>query len=188
LCANLALNQCRNVQAQQVALAAHSGETRIPALNPRQRNNFGGVSLRGSEGGERTPVTALDDLNLKRCDFIKADVEGMEAEILHGAEKTLGRCRPVLYVENDRQEKSPALIELLAGMHYRLWWHVVPLFNPDNFHGEEQDVFGNIVSLNMLCVPREREMPVSGLPEVAGPQDWWFDRAGFSLSRSRGEG
>jgi FkbM family methyltransferase len=43
-------------------------------------------------------VKALD---LDRLDFIKADIEGWELRLLHGAESTLGRFRPRLLLELD---------------------------------------------------------------------------------------
>lgn len=176
LCANLALNQCTNAHARQAALGASATEMDLPPIDSRQRNNFGGVSLVGAAGGERVPMTTLDDLKLQRCDMLKADVEGMEAEVLKGSNETIVRFRPFIYAENDRKERSPALIELLLKMNYRLWWHAVPLFNPNNLNGESQNMFGGVVSLNMLCVPRERPSPVAGLAEVSGPQDWWFGK------------
>lgn len=87
------------------------------------------------------------------CHFIKIDVEGMEGDVLAGAVETINRFRPALYVENDRKEKSTELIERLLGLDYRLYWHLPPLFNRKNFAGHEEDVFGQIVSVNMLCLP-----------------------------------
>jgi hypothetical protein len=74
----------------------------------------------------------LDSLDLPACHFVKADVEGMELSVLRGAEQTLRRHRPLLYVENDRQASSPALIEYLQSLEYDLYWHLPPLFNPRN--------------------------------------------------------
>jgi hypothetical protein len=58
---------------------------------------------------------------LDRCHFLKIDVEGLEQEVLEGASDTLRRFRPRLYVENDRLEKSAALIEHLLALDYRLF-------------------------------------------------------------------
>ncbi|MBO2969087.1 FkbM family methyltransferase [Burkholderia pseudomallei] len=53
--------------------------------------------------------------------LLKIDVEGFELQVLQGAQKTLAKHRPVLYVENDRVELSSVLIEFLWGQGYRLW-------------------------------------------------------------------
>lgn len=179
LCANLALNQCVNVRAEQAALAACGGEINVPWVNPRATENFGAVALgSGITSGENVRTLALDDLALPRCDFIKADVEGMEAEVLRGANVTIQQYRPTIYVENNRRDRSPELIELLFSMNYRLWWHKVPMFNPSNMNGEKTNYYGEVASYNMLCVPQEKSVPVSGLVEVTDPSDWWHDWTG----------
>jgi hypothetical protein len=87
-----------------------------------------------------------------------------------GAAATLARCRPVLYVENDKVETSEALVAHLLAAGYRLWWHTPPLYNPDNFSRNPQNVFGRIMSFNMLCLPRESaEAP--NLREIMSPPD-----------------
>jgi FkbM family methyltransferase len=52
---------------------------------------------------EIVALTTIDGvvkaLNLDRLDFIKADIEGWELQLLHGAEDTLGRFRPRLLLE-----------------------------------------------------------------------------------------
>jgi FkbM family methyltransferase len=54
---------------------------------------------------EIVPVTTIDGvvkaLNLDRLDFIKADIEGWELQLLHGGESTLCRFRPRLLLELD---------------------------------------------------------------------------------------
>ena len=59
-----------------------------------------------------------------------------------------------------------SLIEWLWSKQYRLWWHVPPLFNPDNFFGDEVDLYPRVASINMVCLPRELELPIAGLEEV----------------------
>jgi hypothetical protein len=52
---------------------------------------------------EIVALTTIDGvvktLDLDRLDFIKADIEGWELRLLHGAESTLGRFRPRLLLE-----------------------------------------------------------------------------------------
>ena len=56
--------------------------------------------------------------------------------------------------------------EWLWERRYRLWWHTPPLFNPANFFANAHDVYPQVVSINMLCIPREAEIPVNGLREI----------------------
>ncbi len=169
LCANIALNSLTNTWCWQQALGAQPGHITVPGLDPHRANNFGGLSLADNLPGERVPIATVDGLELGVCHLVKIDVEGMEIEVLRGAVQTLARCRPYLYVENDRVERSDALIRLIDSLGYRLFWHRPPLFNPNNFFGNPQNVFGQIVSLNMLCLPREASVSLQGFEEVAVP-------------------
>ncbi len=90
----------------------------------------------------------------------------MEADVIRGGLATIQRLRPILYVENDLINKSKALIELIKSLNYRLWRHNVPLFNPGNFAGVSENVFGNIVSMNLICLPKEVGVNINGLEEV----------------------
>ena len=154
LCGNLALNAIDNVVAHNSAVGRAAGSVIIPPVDYAQPGNFGGVSLGGSGEGETIPLVTIDSLGLTRCDFMKIDVEGMELDVLKGAANTLQRFRPRLYVENDRIEKSPALIEHLLALEYRLYWHTPLLYSPDNFFGVQENIFAGIVSDNMVCIPR----------------------------------
>jgi FkbM family methyltransferase len=108
LCANLALNSIVNVDARHVAVGAELGSVLIPDIDYAQRNNYGGIQANGFTSGRKVRKVALDgDLDLKRLDAIKIDVEGMEREVLQGADGLIKRFRPLLYVENDRTEQSP---------------------------------------------------------------------------------
>ena len=170
LCANIALNDLLNVHPRHSAVGASPGEINVPVLNFSAPNNVGGLAL-GGEDGEQVPVETIDSLGFGRLNLLKIDVEGMEADVLAGAAQTLQRCRPLLYVENDFPEKSEALIRLIQGYGYRLWWHRPPMFNPANFAGNSEDVFPGIVSTNMLCLPAESAIAISGLAEVRSAKE-----------------
>lgn len=168
LCANMALNEITNVHARHMALGDGNGTLYTPVLDYRRFFNFGGVSL-NSEKGEPVAVASLDSFNLPRLNLLKADVEGMEVELLRGGAETIRRCRPLLYVENDRRERSSELVELIFSLNYRVWWHKPLLFNPNNFADNPENLFGNIISANLLCVPAESDARISGLAEITGP-------------------
>jgi len=60
-----------------------------------------------------------------------------------------------------------------SNLDYCLYWHLPPLFNPDNFFGEMENLFGQIVSVNMLCVSRSVPQHVQGLPGITSPEADW---------------
>ncbi len=175
LCANLALNQCRHVEAFQAAVGAAPGRIAVPLLPADRDANFGGVELGDNEPGdhviESAPVQTIDSLILQQCSLLKADVEGMECDVLLGAKETIQRLQPVLYLENDRRDRSAALLGQLFDLGYQIWWHLPSLFRADNFHGQLEDIF-HIISLNLLCLPKGRSMPIEGLQPIASVRDW----------------
>jgi len=178
LCANVALNALDNVYTHHTALGREPGMATVPRLDYTVSQNFGSLSLEGWSEGERVPVATVDSLNLPACHLMKIDVEGMEADVLAGAEQTIRRFHPLLYVENDRQPKSAPLIRLVLAMEYRLYWHLPPLFNARNYFGAAENAFGRMVSANMLGVPASVSQEIRGLPEITSPDDDWRRRIG----------
>jgi len=172
LCANLALNDIRNVMAFPDAVGAEPGYVMMPAVDYSAGGNFGGVSVlpEGSQG-YRTRVVTLDSFELPACHLIKVDVEGFETHVLQGARETIARHRPVLYVENDRPAHQQEVISLIDELGYRQYWHTPPLFDPANPNGNPENVFPGIVSLNLFCIPKENDSTVEGA-EPIDPNNW----------------
>jgi FkbM family methyltransferase len=172
LCANLALNDIGNALAYPEGLGEAEGVAVVPFLDYAQRGNFGGMALQpDSTPGIKVRIRALDGFELPTCGLLKVDVEGFEPQVLRGARRTIERCRPAIYIENDRAAQQQEVISLIAEMGYRLYWHLPPLFDPQNFNGVQEDVFPRVVSINMICLPKERGDVVQGLQEI-DPGDW----------------
>ena len=185
LCANLALNGLMNVTALPYACGSRTGAVRIDTPDYLRPGNFGAASVGAAARATARETTVqcvrLDDLvpaDGEAVGLIKIDVEGMELEVLRGARGILERDRPILYVENDREENSAALIGWLKEREYRLWWHLPPLFHAGNLRGLEEDRYPGVCSFNMLCLPRESPMQVEGQAEI-------FDSLEHPATRSR---
>ena len=69
--------------------------------------------------GEPVPLITLDSLDLPACHFLKVDVEGMEVEVLKGSGQLIETHRPMMYLENDRIERSEELLTMLEAFRYR---------------------------------------------------------------------
>jgi FkbM family methyltransferase len=173
LCANLALNEIGNVRAIHAAAGQALGRAFVPVSDQLRPGNFGGVELT-DKGGDPIGVMSIDSLQLPACHFIKIDVEGQEGAVIAGAVDTIARFRPVLYVENDRRNQSPDLIRQIRDLDYVLYWHLPPLYSPDNFYQNATNVFPGIVSIDMLCLPHNDTRKVQGMKPVSGPDDWPF--------------
>lgn len=172
LCGNLALNGLTHVEARQAGLGAGVGEAVMPVIPFGEGRNSGAPGLRPDGPGDRVPVLPLDALNLPRLDFLKADIQGMEGEMLDGATDTLRRCQPILSIENEEPETSQALIERLFSLDYRVFKLVVPLYRKRNFRHLAENHFEGLGSFNMLCLPSASNRDVRGLPEIKEPSEW----------------
>jgi hypothetical protein len=128
-----------------------------------------GLRLGTQAEGERVAVVTIDGLGLSRCDLIKVDVEGMEHAVVRAAAATIARFKPFLYVENDRQDRSAELVALVDRLGYAMYWHFPPLFNPNNHDGNPVNEFGEVASMNMLCVHRSVRAEIGGFRPVAVP-------------------
>jgi FkbM family methyltransferase len=171
LCANVALNSLTNVKCVNAAVSDVRGEVLIPMLDPTKAVNFGGLSSVGHEHGEPTDTLRIDDLQLGRCNLIKIDVEGLEARVLEGARQTITAHRPVLFVENNNEKGSPAILEVLDALGYKCWWHVANSYAPGNYFGVDKPVFPPYVEANVLCFPKEAKVNASTLRPVEGLDD-----------------
>lgn len=162
--ANVKQNDLSNVAVIPVAASDRAGElevSRQDALHAYTRRDI-------NTGAFRVPCRTIDSLSLPKCNFIKIDVDRHEIQVLRGAEETIKRCRPIIYVENEDQGKSEALIAWLVDHGYRLYWHRPSQYNQKNFRGEKRNVFGTLISIMMLCVPDDDwSYDVRGLDEVA---------------------
>lgn len=108
-------HNCQNAECFQWGLGVMDTEL---FLIPSE--NLGASFLSGSKDGLRVHIVALDVVNLQRLDLLKLDVEGMELDALRGAEQTIRRCRPVIFLElNDTtlERNGSSRIQLLQYLH-----------------------------------------------------------------------
>ena len=66
------------------------------------------------------PISTIDHLELADVHVIKIDAEGMELEVLAGAQQTIARCRPVLLVECLKVDRE-RLLAILKNADYRVY-------------------------------------------------------------------
>jgi len=170
--AQVALNRLSHVVvAFNEGVGRERGRLWVPPINYDSTGNFGGVMLGQQQSPAAQPVdivTIDERLGDQKCALIKIDVEGMEEDVVRGGLVTIGKHKPVLYVENDRADKSPSLVKLILELGYRAWWHMPPLFRKDNFFNVKENAYGEIVSINMLCLAGATAAPV-GLQEITSP-------------------
>ncbi|MEC4016147.1 FkbM family methyltransferase [Streptomyces sp. H27-D2] len=113
-----------NVEILQAAATDHSGNATL-WLPPGGRGDRGVSSLVRRELHDTTlsvPCLALDELALAAVTLIKIDVDGSELAVLRGAEQTILRERPSLFVELEvRIQPLAPVLELIESCGYRGW-------------------------------------------------------------------
>ena len=121
-----------------------------------------------------TNVITLDSLNLRKCDFIKVDIEGMEEEMLKGARKTISSCRPILFVENNIIENSESLLTFIIDFEYDCWWHFASYFNKDNFYKNTVNIFSEVKrpEINVICFPKELNIELDLKKITLATESW----------------
>jgi len=136
LCGNIAINNCFNVYAIHGAVGDVAETISIPQPNYFMPSSFGSMELKQSENSEYIGQTlektegvqqmTLDSLSLDGLALLKIDVEGMELEVLAGAERLISNTRPVMWVEWLKVDRLKLKLQLeswgykvwMAGMNY----------------------------------------------------------------------
>lgn len=149
LTANRGLNGCENLQIANLALGNVEGTVTfyLPSIHLG-----GGAASQFLDIGEKiqVPMRRLDDVldqhGITHVDFIKADIEGGELNLLRGAERLFDRCRPAVLIEN-------------VDIHCRRFGHtppdVVRFFTGRGYQGRYVDGRGELV-------PFDDERPPNG--------------------------
>jgi FkbM family methyltransferase len=166
LCANLALNGIQNVKALNCFIA---DSAEVDTAGPWGK--YGYVSAVWG-----TSVVSIDSLGIENCAFLKIDVDGKELEVLRSARGLIGKCRPVIYFENDDRAVSAALMDHAMRQEYDLYWHPAPIFEPNNYFGNPTNHWApkSILSFMVLGIPGERRQNYAiKLRKIADKDEWW---------------
>ena len=130
LAGNIAINNCFNASAIHGALGSSDGFLDIPVPNYLQPASFGSLELRQTAKSEfigqaidpannqKVRMLSIDSLQLERIDFMKIDVEGMELEVLAGANNSIAQHKPAMLIESIKTDK-PALLKFLEDRDYK---------------------------------------------------------------------
>lgn len=169
---NVERNGLGQVRVHGYALGAATARLELPWIDLDGEANFGGLSLEGqgpaavAGATETIAIERLDDLNLGRVDFIKLDAEGMEAEVLAGAARTIAQHRPLLFAECNDLERGGRTLAVCLSMGYWVGGVLSPAFNPANLRGDSDNIFGEAVEASLVALPREKTGLLSVLADT----------------------
>ena len=132
LSGNIAINNCFNVTAKNVALGSEIGRIEIPTPNYNKPSSYGSLELKKKKNNEfigqeidyqntkQIDMLSIDSLKLNRIDFIKIDVEGMEEEVLKGSTMSINRFCPILLIEHIKSDIN-SLKNFLEKKNYEIF-------------------------------------------------------------------
>lgn len=97
-------------------------------------------------------VQALDDRDVPVIHLLKVDVEGMELQLLLGAERTINRDRPLIFLEVNSLEGSQGFLPWATQHGYMAYGVNVEAFNPDNHAQTVVNIFGSAREVGLLLI------------------------------------
>ena len=166
---NIMDNGLKNVKILKIAISSNEGEAYMNTFDENMKNNFGDSKIFNSsfKNAEKVSVKTLDQLfydntkNKKSIKLIKCDAQGQELNVLLGSRKIIDMYKPFLYFENDEINNSKSLIEKIKEMGYIMFWHLPPLYNPNNFFKNTKNIFPKIISCNMFCIHETKKIKLN---------------------------
>jgi FkbM family methyltransferase len=133
LAGNITINNCFNAKAIFAAVGSQNGKILVPAPNYLIPASFGSLELRKKINTEfigqeisyvdkdcqEIQLITIDSMGLKRLDFLKIDIEGMEMEALLGAKESIAEFKPILLIEKVKSNESE-LRNFLENYDYKI--------------------------------------------------------------------
>lgn len=179
---NLLMNGCFNVVPIRAACGSEKTELRMLNINPFEgkKVNYGEFKVNSHDDkGLYTDCITLDSFVKLNVPFhlIKLDVEGLEVDVLKGAEQLINTFKPMLYIEFNNKAGNDELLEKVVELGYTPYWHIYTKHNPNNHNKQSRNIWEEdsyIISKenmdkryegNILCVHKDNPQP-GGLTEA----------------------
>ena len=128
---NIKLNSFDNIEVANIGLGDKKGEFYL-VVDTEANRGGNRIQLKQDNIKQKTTINVevldfwLNDKNINSIDLIKVDVEGFEKKVLKGAEQTLKKYNPILFIEIDENnldqvgDTPKELIEYLEHMNYSI--------------------------------------------------------------------
>lgn len=140
---NIDANGVRGVEVIDAAIGRHlASADEIGCAHP------------GSPNDRECPV---DGLHLGAVDCIVVSDADMTEAALDGAERTIWRYRPSIFLAVGSREALSDAATKVRDFGYRCWQVESPKFNPHNFYGRTDDIFAGAIALAIAAFPEERD-------------------------------
>ena len=131
---NLLLNKCKNVTPYRFACSDENYKTismqPFSFVTEPGGDHVNNGALRvdlNSFSGDLALTRTIDSFNFEKLDFIKIDIQGSEVKALRGAQSTISKFKPYMFLEIEEihlqamRSSSKELIELVLSFQYVLY-------------------------------------------------------------------
>lgn len=161
LCSNIDANEIKHVQAFNMGLAEEVGSIALESIDITESVNFGGLSIDDVIPKEIANVydvhiSTVDKLDVPAVDFMKLDVEGMERRVLEGAVEVIARDQPLIFCECNSMASGYEIFEFCQPLNYRVFGLLSTAYNPENFNGVVDNIFGDAKEVSLLLIPTSK--------------------------------
>ena len=158
-----------NVKLYHSACSNVVGEAFISDYDTSKPGNYGECMM--AEAGQPCKTVRIDDLDLPPPNVIKIDVEGHELKVFQGARNTISKHRPVIFYESMHGTGFDIIYDMLSrDLGYRIYYFPAANYNPKNYNGVEQNIFGSGGVINCIALPPAMGR-INGLPEMCDRTD-----------------
>jgi len=100
------------------------------------------------------------------------DIEGAEPDALKGAKHLLAKYLPTVFVECNKTENVKKLYTRFKKLGYhKMYWCPVRNYNPDNFYGNNSNVFGSSGVINLLFLSPKLKVRFDYLEPIIDEND-----------------
>ena len=141
---NISLNKNlkNRIKLFNLALGENEGTA---LLQTRDEHNFGmnTISVTGTEVKMKTLDLFFQEEKIPQCNLIKMDVEGFELKILKGAESTLKKFKPVLFLELNQellQQQGDSVSSLFSFLNKHQYKIIDPQLSEEEFSNGHYDI------------------------------------------------
>lgn len=164
----ISANDLRTVELVVAALGEAEGTCSFARLSDQEFQNVGMLrvvgELESKDASIEVPVVTIDSFDLEKLRLIKLDIEGQELAALKGSVCTIERLRPIIMVELLNLQASIPIFDMLVARNYASFFCSFAVFDPSNYRGERENVFGVAREASLLFMPNEK-IP-SSTPDV----------------------
>lgn len=157
--ANVNMCNADRVYVEHGAVGAEAGVINVPMVDFGADCNMGMIGKEHWGSGQEVKLFDINKVLTAKFDFMVVDAEGMELEILSAARRELLPAQ--MWVECDRPDTGPALIEKIEELGYEAYWMINPL-TPNGVDPGDSE-WPLQASFNLLCLRVGAAWPFEGI-------------------------